>query len=523
MAFKQTANFFKTIFLGVDTSQYKKRVGSRRFQRGYAAAAYDRLSKDWRFPESTADVELYAALRILRGRSRELHRNDDYFRRFVNMLKTNVIGHEGIRLQAGYRMANGKDPDLDAIKKVESAWKKWGKRKYASVCGTMSLWSTACQAAERWAVDGEVLIQLLPGWDNGFGFAIKVIEADQLDLMRNDVLPNGNTITMGVEKNKYGKPVAYHVLSSHPGDSMHAKQGAVSTRIGAEYIRHIFKKDRPEQSRGEPVVVSAMRRLRQLGAYEEAELVAARIAASKMGFYKTSEGGEFDEDLVDEEGNPIEKSKDFATAAEPGTFEVLPDGYDFVPWDPQHPNQAFGDFSKSILRGVASGFNVSYVGLSNNLEGVSYSSIRSGEMSDRDAWRVIQKMFVEQFYEEIFQAWLPMAIATGALDLPMSLKETWAEVNWQPRGWGWVDPDKEIKSKERSVSNCFESLYDVVAETGRDLDEVLEANARARDRARDLGLKLPVFEGVQTSTSNNNSESDDNTDESGNATEKPAG
>jgi len=121
-------------------------------------------------------------------------------------------------------------------------------------------------------------------------------------------------------------------------------------------------------------------------------------------------------------------------------------------------------------------------------------------MSDRDGWRVIQKMFVEQFYEEIFQAWLPMAIASGALNLPMSAKEKWAEVNWQPRGWGWVDPDKEIKAKERSVSNSFESLYDVVAETGRDLDEVLEANARARDRARDLGLKLPVFEGIENET-----------------------
>lgn len=479
----------------------QRRIGQRSFvrrrsQRTYAAAAYDRLSKDWRFSETTADVELYAALRIMRGRSRELHRNDDYFRRFVNMLKTNVIGHEGVRLQAGYRKKNGKDPDLDSIKKIEKAWKRWGKRGTASVCGTMSLWATACQVVERWAVDGEVLVQLLPGWDNAFGFAIKVIEADQLDLIKNEVLPNGNVITMGVEKTSYGKPVAYHILSSHPGNSLNHHLGAVSERIDARYIIHIFQKARPDQSRGEPIVVSAMRRLRQLGAYEEAELVAARIAASKMGFYKTSEGGAFDEEGVDDEGNPIEKSKDFTTTAEPGTFEVLPDGYDFVSWDPQHPNSSFGDFSKSILRGVSSGFNVSYVGLSNNLEGVSYSSIRSGEMSDRDGWRVIQKMFVEQFYEEIFQAWLPMAIASGALDLPMSAKDKWAEVNWQPRGWGWVDPDKEIKAKERSVSNSFESLYDVVAETGRDLDDVLEANARARDRAKDLGLKLPVFEGV---------------------------
>lgn len=478
----------------------KKRVGQRSFQRphqkAYAAAAYDRLSKDWKFSDSTADVELHKALRIMRNRSRDLARNDDYFKRFLNLLKTNVIGHEGVRLQANYKTAKG-EFDEHAIEEVERAWKTWSKKKTASVCETMSLWQIACQVIRNWAIDGEALIQLTPGWDNSFGFSLKVLSADQLDLDKNGTLSNGNTIRMGVEKTSYGKPVAYHLLTRRPGDTMNAHVGHDTVVVPANQIIHFFLKEDAGQTRGEPLVVTAMKRLRQLGAYEEAELVASRIGASKMGFYKTNDGAEFGEDLVDEDGNPIEKSKDFTTTAEPGTFEVLPDGYDFVPWDPQHPNSSFGDFAKSVLRGVASGLNVSYVGLSNNLEGVSYSSIRSGEMADRDAWRMIQRLVIENFYEDVFSAWMPLAIASGKVKLPMADKEKWKSVNWRARGWTWVDPDKEVKSKERSVANSFESLYDVAAERGFDLEEIFAANGRAKASAEKYGLKLPVFEGVK--------------------------
>ena len=41
---------------------------------------------------------------------------------------------------------------------------------------------------------------------------------------------------------------------------------------------------------------------------------------------------------------------------------------------------AFADFHASVLRSVASGLGISYVTLANNLEGVSYSSIRQASI-----------------------------------------------------------------------------------------------------------------------------------------------
>jgi lambda family phage portal protein len=459
--------------------------GPRGRKRSYAAAAIDRLTGDWKFPETTADVETYQALKILRGRSRELFRNDDYMRRFANMLKTNVIGPDGIRMQAA-AMDSGGNPDKGANRKIENAWWRWIRPENCSVSGTMSLWDIANQIIETCAQDGEVLVRLHNSWPGEFAFAVEVLEADHLDLTKNEILGNGNRIIMGVEIDRFRRPVAYWLSTSHPGDP-YSMQSNTSERFPANDILHIYRPDRPGQTRAVPWVVTAMQRLKQLGAYEEAELIASRIAASKMGFFIPEDGSEYTGEEEDAE------TGDLVTSAEPGTFEQLPAKMQFQSWDPEHPVAAFEQFEKAVLRGIASGLNVSYVSLANNLEGVSYSSIRSGELADRDAWRMLQRWMIERFYTPVFERWLSMAIISGALQLPSGKYDKFREVRWKPRGWNWVDPAKESAAAVSDVKNGFKSLFDVAAERGYDLEEIMEENARARDLAKQYGLTLPVF------------------------------
>ncbi len=459
-------------------------------KRSYLAGKVDRLSGDWLAAESSADAEIHRYLRVVRGRSRELFRNDDYMRRFIALMKTNVIGPDGIRLQAGLRLPDG-SADIIANRELERAWKDFCRPKNASVSGEQSLWDMASQVLASSAIDGEILYQMVPGWKNDHGFAIKLIEADHLDLQKNTELANGNTVTMGVERNSYGQRQAYWLLTRHPGSQFTtgvARFGDAS-RVSAEYVRHFFHADRPGQTRGVPLVVTAMNRLWQLGAYESATLIAARVGASKMGFFYSDEVADFDE----EEGDD---AADLLTEAEAGTFDELPPGYRFQEWNPDYPNTNFADFEKAILRGIASGLNVSYVGLANNLEGVSFSSIRTGELMDRDAWRMLQRMMIDNFYDEIFTAWLPMAITSGAVNLPMSrLAEIKRSVRWKPRGWKWVDPQKEVNAAIAAVENGMESLYQVASDRGYDLEEIMEDNARAMEMAKGYGLDLPIFSG----------------------------
>jgi lambda family phage portal protein len=203
------------------------------------------------------------------------------------------------------------------------------------------------------------------------------------------VLRNGNEIRFGVEMDTYGRPVAYWLHAVNPGDMFGAGGRAQTTsrRFPSEDIYHVFIPERSEQSVGVPWVVSAITRLRQLGAFEEAACVAARLGASKAGFFKQMPGpngevGEFTGEATGSGAPVIDGS--------PGTFEALPQGWDLASWQPEYPNIATGDFRKAMLRGVGTSLGMSYTTLGNDLESVNFSSARVGLFEEREMWKSLQ-------------------------------------------------------------------------------------------------------------------------------------
>ena len=251
-------------------------------KRNYTGAQVNNLTWDWVTANLTSDEYLRWNLKRLRERSRDLERNDDYMRNFLRKLEINTVGAKGIILQSKVYFKTTNDLDIKSNSIIEDEWRRWA-RQYVSVCETLSLRDFLKIILRTIARDGEVLICKIRGYDNPYRYALQILEADFLDEDLNQDLPNGNRIIMGVEKNRYGKPVAYHLFEKHPGERSYA--GNRHIRIPAEEILHLFIKERPTQSRGVPWVASAMIKLRMLGAYEEAEVVAARVAASKMGFF----------------------------------------------------------------------------------------------------------------------------------------------------------------------------------------------------------------------------------------------
>ena len=98
--------------------------------------------------------------------------------------------------------------------------------------------------------------------------------------------------------------------------------------------------DRAGQTRGVPMMANVLSRLKMLDGYEEAALVNARVAASKMGFFVSPEGDGFVGDDYDNHA-PI-------MSAEPATFSQLPAGMSFQSFDPQNPTESFAEFEKSL-------------------------------------------------------------------------------------------------------------------------------------------------------------------------------
>lgn len=432
----------------------------------FAGADTGRLFSSWTVSNQTLDAELKQTLKSLRARSRDMERNNDYAKKFIRMVKTNVVGSRGIKAQSKVLNAKGK-PDDSARKKIETGFDDWGKKGICDVTGKLSFRDVQKMVISTIVRDGEILVRRHLGFENRFKYAIQLIEPDHLDEKHNEILPNGNRVKMGVEFDEYNRPVAYWIYKVHPGDYLFGASYGDKIRVPATDILHVYNPMRISQTRGVPWMHAALTRLNMLGDYELAELVAARLGAAKGGFYETETGDDEELPATDySDGKPIQD-------VEPGHYEMLQPGVKFKPFDPQHPTTAFEAFEKAILRGIASGFDVSYNSLANDLEGVNYSSIRAGVLDERDVYKDIQAFLIEHFLDIIFDEWLFAALSSGAVDLPFDMFNKYRPVKWQPRGWQWVDPVKDINAKEKAISLGVETPQSAAAETGRDYEENL--------------------------------------------------
>lgn len=460
-------------FLGFEI----KKAKPPKAKRSFSAASINNLYASWIATNTTADMDIKKDLKSMRARSRELMRNDDYAKKFKRMVKTNVVGNNGIKLQNKAKDPNG-NLDKKANQAVEEAFRKWSKKGICDVTGKYSFVDIQKMAIGTMLEDGEVLIRKVKGFDNEFGFALQLLEADHLDEQFNDTNRN---ILMGIEYNQWNKPVAYHLHKSHPGNLGLTSRDTTRERIPAEEIIHLFLPLRISATRGVPWMHTAMTRMKMVNGYEEAELTGARLGAIHGGFYKQGENvDEYQGDSV-VDGNVVNEMT-------PGQLEILPQGWDFQSYDPQHPNAAFKDFMKVILRGIASGLDVSYNTLANDLEGVNFSSLRSGVLEEREVWKDLQKWLSEHLLDNVFADWLEMALLTKTLALPFFKYDKFNNPSWLPRGFAWVDPLKDAQSNILLCKEGLKSHSEIFAEMGKDIEEVYQQLAKERELREEYGI-----------------------------------
>jgi len=455
---------------------------------GYAAAEFSRLTASLLSESQYINTTLRYQLRTLRARSRQASQNNPFGKRFVQMVADNVFGPMPFRLQAKAKFKNGR-LDTSANDKIETAFRRWGVVGECEITGRWS-WNTTQRLIGRiLPTDGEVLIRKIEGGDTRFGYQLQLIDVDRLDEQKNQKLSNGSVINMGVEMDAVSRPLAYHVLKRKP---VSWDRGYVREyeRIPADEIFHLFVPDFAEQARGVPWMYAALLNLVHLGAFEEAAVIAARVGASKMGFF-TSPDGDPSAMADSKDGN----TGDFYDEVDPGQFGTLPPGYGFTGYDPKYPDAAVEPFIKACLRGVSAGLGVSYHNLANDLEGVNYSSARIGELSERDMWKGLQTFIVDHLHQPLYEDWLPIQVIRGNIALPLSAGgalalDKYRDVTWQPKRWAWTDPLKEVNANILAIDNRLKSRTRVIAEQGEDVEDVLEELAQEEQMAKDKNLSL---------------------------------
>lgn len=439
-----------------------------------------RLTMDWVASILSADQEIKGNLRLLRARARELTRNNPVAKSYIRLLLANVLGEKGIGYQAQVRN-NDKSLNSAFNVKIEDAWTEWCKKGNCSADGKQSFRAIQNLVLRNLATDGEVFVRQLPGFANDHRFAIQLFDADQCDHLFSRFASKGsNEIRMGIEIDAWGRPVAYYMNLQHPSD---LGGSLLRERIPADQMLHIFDPERISQTRGITWLHPCMVELRMLGGYVEAELVAARTGAAKMGFLKHTDPASF------ETPNPDTK---YRLEAQPGIVEALPPGMEFQAWSPDHPSGAFPTFVKAMLRFVASSLGVSYNALASDLEGVNYSSMRSGLLIERDQWRLCQSLVKEQLLQPIFEKWLSMALLSGKLVLDSRDPARFTCGAWEARGWMWVDPLKDVQAGILAINAGLKSRTRIIADEGGDFTDIAEELSEEAKVADSYGLDFTV-------------------------------
>jgi len=456
-------------------------------KRQYNGAGFGRLLSDWVASSTSADAESRMAIRTLRNRVREMGRNNDHVANALRAIQNNIIG-QGVTLQAQVKRGRGPGAgklDAAANDAIEKEFALWKRKDSCHTAGVLSFFEIERLMARSTPESGEIFVRMIRQrmGRSKVPFSLEVIEADLLDENYNGEY-EGRQIRMGVEVNKWFRPVAYWFFTQHPGDIQFGSQGNLEQRrirIPAEEIIHLFQTDRPGQTRGIPWFASALTRLRHMSGYEEATVIAARSSACQMGFIETPDP-EYEGDSV-MDGERVSQF-------EPGRITTLSPGEKFTAFNPTQPSGLLDPFMRYMLRGVAAGVGVSYETLSKDYSQSNYSSSRLALLDDRDTWRTLQQWMIENFHQRVYEAWLEMAVMSNTLTLPGYEVDPrrYEDVRWIPRGWNWIDPAREIAAYKTAVRSGFMTLTDVVSQNGGDIDELFHTRARELEMCDELDL-----------------------------------
>ena len=426
------------------------------------------------FAETTSNSNINAALSQqlprLRSMSRNEARNNPLGARYVNLCRTNVVGPQGVVVQAQSVDNNGQF-DSGANDAIETAWKDWGRPGNCDASETLSWVDLQRLVVTSLITDGEGLIEEV---DTGpYRYGLNLSDCTALDVMYSGRAERtGNRVIMGVELDNNWRPVAYYLLGD-PATAPHYIDwtGYARRRIPAERLRHIYFAEAVGQVRGVPWLVPALLRAKMLDGFSDAALTNARAGAAKMGFYTSPDG----EPMT---GDEMLESGDFVEFADPGVLQTLPPGYGFQNYDPTYPSGEFEAFAADHKRDISSALSVGYNSLTNDLRGVSYSSIRTAVLEDRENWKMVQNFLIERLVRPTFEAWLLSALAEGMVTLengsplPVVKYDKFKTVNYQGRRWSWIDPLKDISATEKAIQNQLTSRRRAMLEQGLDPEEI---------------------------------------------------
>lgn len=451
----------------------------------FESASQSRRLRTWGLSSSGINTSIAGYRGNIVNRSRDLHRNTPEISGGIDTKTANIIGR-------GITPRWDIDDLSDTIKEL---WDQSALEIDANE--QLDFYGLQAVATDTLSISGEVLVQYVyRSLKSGLTvpLQIKLLECDHLNDSSSYILPNGNTLKMGIEFNRANRRVAYHVYKNHPGET-YIFSSTETIRIPANKMLHIFRIRRPGQIRGYPGLSPIIARMHQFDEYEDAELMRKKMAAMLAYFIETPDGdpdiglGGDTDTAQDSDGN-----EDDYKFVEPGMISYLNPGERM---NPSAPADVGGNYEPFIFRqlcSIAKGIGITREQLTGDLRGVNYSSIRAGSIEIRRLFRMLQNhIIIHQMCRPIAQEWLDTAYVIGIAKIQNYLdrsKSFISKMKWDIDGWEWVDPLKSEKAEILAIRSGRKSLDESLGERGKNSRDVMKEIAKDNALADELELQL---------------------------------
>lgn len=439
----------------------------------------------------------------MRQRGRMLYMASPVATSAINTNRTKVVG-TGLTLKSTVdRDVLGVSPEAvkEWQRKTEAEFKLWAsKKENCDAIGVNNFEGLQQLALKSWLTSGDVFA-LIKRYDptptNPYTLRIHLIEADRVstptEFAAGATLPrftdgknpnNGNKVYDGVEVDKNGMIVAYHIRNTYPGQITMEKTEwtrveAYGKKTGLPNILHIMDSERPDQYRGVTYLAQVIEPLLQLRRYTESELMAALVQSFFSAWITTkTDPTEIPVNEVgagDVAGIPSENPDEISQSTSeyemgPGTITHLEDGEDITFGNPNIPTTGFESFVKTLCRLIGAALELPYDVLIKEFNS-SYSSARGALLEAWEAFKMRRKWFVDDFPQPVYEIFLSEAVATGRIKAPgfftdPLIRAAWCGAHWIGPVQGQLDPLKEAKADVINVDRAFKTHEQVTRERG---------------------------------------------------------
>lgn len=416
----------------------------------------------------SGDASSGAAGTKLRDWARWFDENLDFVSGALDKLANFIIGN-GITIEPMVRDRRGRllqrvNDQIRAAILDENSPSCWSRD--VNVTGEYTRGEQEWIACRTWLRDGEILARRVSSRSrrDALPHQIQLIEADYLpyELVRSSSDAQ-NAIVHGVEKNAWGRPVAFHLYRQHPGDIYIRGNGLLAgdiSPVSAADVSHLKFSRRVAQTRGVPIFHAAMHRLDDISDYEDAHRIGARIAAHLLGSIKRSP------DMIDYSSEVDEREWEMEHGQ---ILNGLLPGEGIEWYKPEAPNPDATPFIDDQFRRVSPAFGMGFSTVSGKYD-KSFSAARQEQSENWPNVDKLRSQFISDFariceYEPALYA----AVLVGRVKIPREADpDTLYAADYRGPARPTIDDMKQAKADQTLIEMRTDSRQGRIRERGRD-------------------------------------------------------